>query len=158
MSENLKLPKSERDLDEQPCKIRKIKRIFSLIEKCKMFRLDVKESVKLCNENNWKCTVRLFLKWSEKYEKNTGDKLAEIAKKDSAEYVLESIDTCKEQQRLLWQSLPDAESVMDSKKILDSLLGLQGELLMLYNDAALLKKMRETVDAEIQKLDSNKSN
>jgi len=154
----LKLPKSERDLDEQPCKIRKIKRIFSLIEKCKMFRLDVKESVKLCNENNWKCTVRLFLKWSEKYEKNTGDKLAEIAKKDSAEHILESIDTCKEQQRLLWQSLPDAESVMDSKKILDSLLVLQGELLMLYNDAALLKKMRETVDAEIQKLDSNKSN
>ena len=154
----MKLPKSERDLDEKPCKIRKIKRIFSLIEKCKMLRLDVEKSVKLCNENNWKCTVRLFLKWSEKYEKNTGDKLAEIAKKDSAEYILESIDTCKEEQRLLWESLPDAESVMDSKKILDSLRGLNGELLMLYNDAALLKKMRETVDAEIQKLNSNKSN
>ena len=123
-----------------------------------MLRLDVEKSVKLCNENNWKCTVRLFLKWSEKYEKNTGDKLAEIAKKDSAEYILESIDTCKEEQRLLWESLPDAESVMDSKKILDSLRGLNGELLMLYNDAALLKKMRETVDAEIQKLNSNKSN
>ena len=145
-------------MDEKPSKIRKIKRIFSLIEKCKMFRLDVEKSVKLCNENNWKCTRRLFLKWSEKYETNTGDKLAEITKKDSAEYILESIDKCKEEQRLLWESLPDAESVMDAKRILDSLRGLNGELLMLYNDAALLKKMRETVDAKIQELNSNKSN
>ena len=81
-----------------------------------------------------------------------------IEKKDSAEYILESIDKCEKEQRLLWESLPDAESVMDAKKILDSLRGLNGELLMLYNDAALLKKMRETVDAKIQELNSNKSN
>lgn len=149
MSENLK---SESDLDEKPSQIRKVKRIFSLIEKCKICRLDVAESVKLCNESNWKCTRRLFLKWSEKYEKNTGDRLAEIAKKDSAEHILESIDACKEEQRLLWASLHNAESVMDKKRILDSLMRSQGDILMLYNDAALLRKMMETVDAKIHKI------
>lgn len=79
MSENLK---SESDLDEKPSKIRKVKRIFSLIEKCKICRLDVAESVKLCNENNWNCTRHVFLKWSEKYEKNTGDRLAEISNRN----------------------------------------------------------------------------
>ena len=154
MSENLK---SESDFDEKSPKIRKIKRIFSLIEKCKICRLSVEESVKLCNQTNWQCSKRVFLKWSKKYEKNTGDRLAEIAKQDSAEYILESIDVCKEEERLLWKSLPDAESAMDKKRILDSLMRLQGDILMLYNDAALLKKMREILDAKIQKINSNKT-
>lgn len=49
------------------------------------------------------------MRWKIKYEENTDDKFAELAKKDTAEYVVESIDKIKE-ERLLWKSLSNART------------------------------------------------
>ena len=111
----------------------------------------MKESLEYCHQNNWKCTKSLFLKWEDRYKKNSGDRFDKMAKDGPAHAILQEIDNCKEMQRKLWKSLENAESAMEAKRTLDSILGLQCELLMLYNDVTLHRKMKESFDAEMKK-------
>jgi hypothetical protein len=81
-----------------------------------------------------------------------GNRFLEIAR---SEYVLEHLlvlDKYKEIERQYWRLFEESESVTESKGILDSLRATQDNILLIYNEIPMVKKMKDAIDSQLSSL------
>jgi hypothetical protein len=81
-----------------------------------------------------------------------GNRFLEIAR---SEYVLEHLlvlDKYKEIERQYWKLFEESESVTESKGILDSLRATQDNILLIYNEIPMVKKMKDAIDSQLSSL------
>ncbi len=126
--------------------------IFPLIRSCKIHRLTTKESLEFCHKNDWKCSKSSYFDWKNRYEQDVGNRFLEIAR---SEYVLEHLlvlDKYKEIERQYWKLFEESESVTESKGILDSLRATQDNILLIYNEIPMVKKMKDAIDSQLSSL------
>ena len=123
--------------------------IFPLIRSCKIHRLTTKESLQFCYKNDWKCSKSSFFDWKNRYEQDMGNRFLEIARTEYVEEHLLVLDKYKEIERQYWKLFEECESVTEAKGILDSLRATQDNILLIYNEIPMIKKMKGAIDSQL---------
>jgi hypothetical protein len=78
-----------------------------------------------------------------------GNRFLEIARTEYVEEHILVLDKYKEIERQYWKLFEECESVTEAKGILDSLRATQDNILLIYNEIPMIKKMKESIDSQL---------
>lgn len=125
-----------------------------LIKLCLIQRLSTEECIDVFHKNGHKISEATWYRLKKEYNEGTNARFIEIARSEWADEHLLIIDKIKLIENKLWEIYNNTEEEGVELKALDQLSKLQDQLTLFYNETPLMAKMKETLEAKLEELES----
>lgn len=126
--------------------------IAPLIKLALVQKLTDEEATELIGKHGINMNIRTYQRYKAEYKGGTTTRFLQIAKCDWANEHLTIIDTISKTIQEYWRLYKEAESPTEAKHILDSIRASQHDLALFYNETPLMAKIKETLEAKLDKI------